>query len=113
MGPSPCPGADFAAPLVIDRGMAVQGRVDTALDERAAWALWMNEDARGQTLRFARFTPDLARELQRGDVAELQGKGRGTGMPKIALVDGSAFIVWTDVVDGKPGLHGARYAMTP
>lgn len=106
-------GADFAAPLVLDRGMAVQGRVDTALDERAAWALWMNEDAGGQTLRFARFTPDLARELQRGDVAELQGRGRGTGMPKIALVDGSAFIVWTDVVDGKPGLHGARYATTP
>jgi len=106
-------GASFAAPVVLERGAAVQGRVDTALDEHAAWALWMDEDASGQALRFARFAPDLSRELQRGDVAKLQGKGRGTGMPKIALVDGTAFVVWTDVVDGKPSLHGARYASSP
>jgi hypothetical protein len=31
-------------------------------------------------------------------------------MPKIALADGAAYVVWTDVVDGKPALHGARYA---
>jgi len=106
-------GASFAAPIVLERGMAVQGRVDTALDQHAAWALWMDEDASGQTLRFARFAPDLSRELQRGDVAKLQGKGRGTGMPKIALTDGTAFVVWTDVIDGKPSLHGARYAAAP
>jgi len=105
-------GASFAAPVVIERGAAVQGRVDTALDEHAAWALWMDEDASGQTLRLARYAPDLSRKLQRGDVAKLQGKGRGTGMPKIVLADGAAFVVWTDVVDGKPSLHGARYAAT-
>ena len=106
-------GATFAAPVVLERGAAVQGRVDTALDEQAAWALWMDEDGNGQTLRFARFAPDLSRELQRGVVAKLQGKGRGTGMPKIALAGGEAYVVWTDVVDGKPGLHGARYALAP
>ncbi|MDR0184530.1 sialidase family protein [Lysobacter arvi] len=106
-------GATFGTPLVLERGMAVQGRVDTALDERAAWALWMIEDANGQALRFARFAPDLSREMQRGEVATLRGKGRGTGMPKIALVDGTAYVVWTDVIDGKPSLHGARYAKVP
>jgi hypothetical protein len=106
-------GASFGAPVVIERGAAVQGRVDTALDEHAAWALWMDEDGSVQALRFARFTPDLSRELQRGEVAKLQGKGRGTGMPKIALVDGAAFVVWTDVIDGKPSLHGVRYAAAP
>ncbi|BDU14935.1 sialidase family protein [Lysobacter auxotrophicus] len=106
-------GASFAAPVVLERGATVQGRVDTALDERAAWALWMVEDANGQSLRFARYAPDLSQELQRGDVAQLQGKGRGTGMPKLALVDGTAFVVWTDVVDGKPSLHGARYTAAP
>jgi hypothetical protein len=106
-------GATFAAPLVLERGAAVQGRVDVAVDEHSAWATWMDEDANGQTLRFARFTPDLTRELQRGEVAKLQGKGRGTGMPKIALADGTAFIVWTDVIDGRPGLHGARYTVAP
>ena len=91
----------------------MQGRVDVAVDEHSAWAMWMDEDANGQTLRFARFTPDLSRELQRGEVAKLQGKGRGTGMPKIALADGTAFVVWTDVIDGRPGLHGARYTVAP
>ena len=106
-------GATFAAPVVLERGAAVQGRVDTALDGDAAWALWIDEDENGQALRFARFAPDLSRELQRGEVAKLQGKGRGTGLPKIALVDGAAFVVWTDVIDGKPSLHGTRYAAAP
>ncbi|MBU8977273.1 glycoside hydrolase [Lysobacter sp. MMG2] len=106
-------GATFAAPLTLQHGEAVQGRADVALDGAAAWALWMDEVEGAQTLRFARYTPDLSRELQRGDVAKLQGKGRGTGLPKIALVDGAAYIVWTDVIDGRPGLHAARYAVTP
>ncbi len=106
-------GATFAAPLVLEHGAAVQGRVDAAMDRRAAWALWMEEDASVQTLRFARFAPDLSLELQRGEVAKLQGKGRGTGLPKIALADGTAFVVWTDVIDGRPGLHGARYSVVP
>ncbi|MFD0739617.1 hypothetical protein ACFQZQ_10035 [Lysobacter koreensis] len=106
-------GATFAAPLVLDQGAQVQGRVDVALSADAAWLLWMREDANGQSVQLARYAPDLSRELQRVEVAKLQGRGRATGFPQLALSGDGAYVVWTDVVDGKPGLRGARYAASP
>lgn len=100
-------GDSFAAPVVLEQGEAVQGRVAVALDPQQAWLLWIREDARGQSLWLSRRTPDLARELQRLEVATLQGRGRATGYPQIALRNGSAHIVWTDIVDGAPRLRGA------
>jgi len=101
-------GDSFAAPLVIDQGEVVQGRIDVALDADHAWALWVREDAAGQSLQLARFTPDLARELQRIEVAKLHGRGRATGFPQLALRNGDAYLVWTDVQGGKPSLRGMR-----
>jgi hypothetical protein len=97
----------------LDRGAQVQGRIDVALDANAAWALWTREDGGGQSLQLARYTPDLSRELQRIDVATLQGRGRGTGFAKLALADGVAHVVWTDVVDKQPRLHGASFRSAP
>lgn len=103
-------GDAFAAPVVVDRGDAVQGRVDVALDAQAAWVLWVRETAQGQSLHLARYAPDLSHELQRLEVARLQGRGRATGFPQLVLADGGAYVVWTDVVDGQPLLRGARLA---
>jgi hypothetical protein len=100
-------GDRFAAPVLVDRGDAVQGRVDVALEGRQAWVLWLREDDGGQSLWLARYAADLSRELQRLEVARLQGRGRGTGFPKLALRGEVAYVVWTDVVGGKPRLHGA------
>ncbi|GAA5067773.1 sialidase family protein [Lysobacter panacisoli] len=104
-------GDAFAAPLTLDSGPQVQGRIDVALDHAGAWAVWTREDANGQSLQFARFAPDLSRELQRGEVAKLHGRGRGTGFAKL-VVDGDAYVVWTDVLDKRPQLRGARYAVS-
>jgi len=101
-------GARFAAPLILDRGEAVQGRVDLALDADRAWVLWMREDGAGQRLQLARLAPDLAREDQRLSVAQVRGRGRGTGFPQLALAGGAAYAVWTDLADGRPRLRGAR-----
>ena len=106
-------GAIFGAPVTVDHGAAVQGRVDLALDGNAAWVLWLREDGDGQALQLARFAPDLSREFQRIELARLQGRGRGTGLPKLALVDGRAHVVWTDVLDGQPRLHAAIVAAAP
>ena len=103
-------GDRFAAPVVVDQGNAVQGRVDVAFDDEAAWVLWLREDAAGQSLQLARFAPGLSRELQRIEVAKLQGRGRGTGFPQLVLHDSMAHVVWTDVVAGKPQLHAAVVA---
>ena len=100
-------GDSFDAPVTLDQGDAVQGRVHVAFDKDAAWALWLREDAHGQSLQLARYAPDLSRELQRIEVARLQGRGRGTGFPKLALENGAVHIAWTDIVDGKPKLVGA------
>lgn len=100
-------GDRFGAPVVVDQGEAVQGRVDVALDDEAAWMLWLREDARGQSLQLARYALDLSRPLQRIEVARLQGRGRGTGFPQLAVRDGAAHVIWTDVVSGKPQLHAA------
>lgn len=99
-------GGTFGAPVAIDEGEAVEGRVAVALDARQAWILWIREDASGQALWLSRRTPDLAREYQRLEVAKLQGRGRATGFPKIALRGGDAYVAWTDVADGAPHLRG-------
>jgi hypothetical protein len=104
-------GDSFAVPVVLEQGEAVQGRAAVALDARQAWVLWIREDASGQSLWLSRRTPDLARELQRVEVAKLQGRGRATGYPQIALRNGDAYIAWTDIVDGAPHLRGA--VLTP
>jgi hypothetical protein len=104
-------GDSFAAPVVLEQGAAVQGRAAVALDGQQAWVLWLREDAAGQSLWLSRRTPDLARELQRVEVAKLQGRGRATGYPQIALRNGNAYVAWTDIVDGAPQLRGA--VLTP
>ena len=78
-----------------------------------AWVLWTREDAGVQSLQFARFASDLSREWQRGEVAKLQGRGRATGVAQLALGNDGAYVVWTDVVDGKPRLAGARFGVAP
>jgi hypothetical protein len=99
-------GDTFGAPVAMDEGDAVQGRVALALDARQAWVLWIREDAAGQSLWLSRRTPDLQREYQRLEVAKLQGRGRGTGFPKIALRAGVGYVAWTDAVGGVPQLRG-------
>ncbi|MEG3193354.1 sialidase family protein [Lysobacter sp. D1-1-M9] len=101
-------GDTFGAPVTFDRGEQVQGRVDVALDQHAAWVLWLREDAQGQSLQLARHAADLSRELQRVEIARLQGRGRGTGFAQLVLAGDTAHVVWTDVVDGRPRLRGAQ-----
>lgn len=100
-------GDRFGAPVTVDQGAQVQGRVDIALDAHAAWVLWVREEAGGQSLQLARYAQDLSRELQRIEIAKIEGRGRATGFPQLALAGGAAYVVWTDVVDGKPRLRGA------
>ena len=101
-------GDSFAAPVVVERGQAVLGRVDAAIDGDQAWVAWLREDSTRQTLMLALYSADLGKELQRLEVAQLQGRGRATGFPKLVVHAGVAWLVWTDVIDGVAQLKGAR-----
>lgn len=102
-------GAHFGEPLVLDEGKQVDGRVAVAVDAENAWALWLRGEFGGSSLWLARLAPDLSKERERVKVATLQAHGIAAGYPKLALRNGTAFIVWTDT-DGKlTQLQGARF----
>ena len=101
-------GTAFAKPVTVDAGAATQGRAAVAIDSQQVWVVWLREDDGNQSLWLARYAPDLSKQLQRIKLADLQGKGRATGFPKLLLNDGAAHVVWTDVVDGEPQLRGFR-----
>lgn len=100
-------GRRFGPPRELQRGEAVQGRVDVAADESGVWVSWLQEEDGAQSLWLARFAPGLEAEHWRTRVADIRGRGRATGFPRLQLRDGAAWLAWTEVVDGKPGLRGA------
>jgi hypothetical protein len=101
-------GGRFAPPVVLARGADQIGRVDLAADASGVWVSWMQEAGGRQSLWLARFSPDLAKETLRVQVAGLSGRGRATGFPRLQVRDGSAWLAWTEVTDGQPRLRGAR-----
>jgi hypothetical protein len=100
-------GATFAPPIELARGNEVLGRVDLAVDDQALFVSWLSEDEKGQTLWLARRARSTDAAAPNVDVARL-ARGRGTGFPRLALRDGVAHLVWTDIVDKHPQLRGAR-----
>ncbi|HOV97100.1 MAG TPA: sialidase family protein [Thermomonas sp.] len=103
-------GSTFAEPVVLDTGTAVLGRAAIGVDAQHVWALWLREDAHGQTLLLARYTPDLSKRLQQVTVATLGARGMASGYPKLAVDAGGAWLAWTDVIGGVAHLKGARVA---
>ncbi|MBS7458103.1 sialidase family protein [Coralloluteibacterium stylophorae] len=100
-------GDRFAAPVTVARGPQVLGRVALAGDADGVRLAWLESDGQGQRLRLARYDAALA-HADSVDVARLAAAGRASGLPRLALRDGIAHLVWTDVVDGRPVLRGAR-----
>lgn len=101
-------GAQFADPVVVDEGPAVLGRVAVAMDAGQVWLLWMREEAGRQSLWLARYAPDLGKRFTKIELAKIEGNGRATGFPKIALRDDAAYVVWTDADATGPNLRGLR-----
>lgn len=100
-------GASFGAPRVVASGESQLGRVDVAVDADGVWMAWMEEAGSAQSLWLARYDTALVAEAFRVRVADLAGRGRGTGFPRLQVRDGSAWLAWTEIVDGQPRLRGA------
>jgi len=100
-------GAGFSSSRTFKRGGALQGRVDLSADAKGAWLLWTEERDR-QTIQLQRIDGALQAVGQPVRVATLAGRGRATGFARMQQGDGALYVVWTDVVSGKPVLRGAR-----
>jgi hypothetical protein len=103
-------GRHFTGMKELARGEAQQGRLDLAADARGVWVAWVEEQGGAQSLWLARFDHGLASESLRVKVADIAGRGRATGFPRLRLRDGQAWLAWTEVVAGVPRLRGARVA---
>lgn len=100
-------GVRFDAPVVVDHGAAVQGRVAVALDAQQAWVLWVSGDGATQVLWLARYAPDLSRQLQRLRLAALHAGGPGAGYPQLVVQGDDAYVAWSDAdAHGVQQLHG-------
>ena len=100
-------GRSFGGMRELARGEAPQGRVDVAADDGGVWVSWVEEAAGTQSLWLARFDHGLSGEAFRTKVADIRGRGRATGFPRLQARDGAAWLAWTEVVDGRPRLRGA------
>ena len=101
-------GSRFGPMRQVATGEAQLGRVDLAADASSVWMSWVQEAAGEQSLWVARFDPALANEQFRVRVATVAGRGRGTGFPRMQVRGGTAWLAWTEVVDGKPRLRGSQ-----
>lgn len=101
-------GDHFAAPVTVDSGPAVAGQVAVAMDAAQVWVAWLREDADGQTVLVDRYSPDLARRLQRLEVARTRAHGHAAGRPQLVADARGAWLVWVDVRAGVPHLQGAQ-----
>jgi hypothetical protein len=86
---------------------ALQGRVDIQADAEGAWLMWTEESDR-QRLWLQRLDEELNTPAPAQRIAVLQGRGRATGFARMQQVNGRVYVVWTDIVAGKPMLRGAQ-----
>lgn len=100
-------GGAFLPARTVRSSAEVLGRVDLAADAGGAWLLW-SEESGEQSLWLKRF----AKTTDHGDkplrLATLKGHGHGTGFARMQQTAHGLYVVWTDVVDGRPVLRGAR-----
>ncbi|HWS40757.1 MAG TPA: hypothetical protein VN247_05650 [Arenimonas sp.] len=99
-------GETYTATKNFMQGTHIQGRVDITGDAAGAWFLWSEERAT-QSLWIARFDTKLNVLGKPIQIAQLAGRGRATGFAKMQTINNSVFVVWTDVINGKPVLRGA------
>ncbi|MDZ4349115.1 MAG: sialidase family protein [Xanthomonadaceae bacterium] len=103
-------GDSFATVVDVAVGHEVLGRVGLAVGSHWAWMVWLTEDKDGQALWLGRLGRDLSTPIERIELSRVSGRGRATGFPQLAVIEDRLVVVWTDVVGGRPGLHGLEIA---
>ena len=100
-------GESFTQVKTIARGAHIQGRVDVAADKNGAWLLWA-EETKSQSLWLQHVDLKMHATSKPIKISQLQGRGHATGFARMQKTATGLFMVWIDVADGKPILHGAQ-----
>jgi hypothetical protein len=100
-------GETFQQAKTIVSGAHIQGRVDVVTDQNGAWLLW-SEEHQSQTLWLQHVGNNMNTITKPIKISQLRGRGHATGFAKMQKTTNGLFIVWTDVLDGKPILQGAQ-----
>ncbi len=104
-------GDRFGKPLHVAEGEGVLGRVALALDGGKVWLAWLGErdgGRDGQHLWLARIDAHAGTIESKQVVADLAVRGRASGLPRLGVRDGEAFLVVTDLDNGRARLRGLR-----
>lgn len=99
-------GDHFESPVRLAEGRDVLGRAALALDGNNLWVAWLAETDDKQALWLARVDAKTGTQIEKQRVADVSARGRASGLPKLEAVGGTAWVVWTDVIAGKPTLRG-------
>jgi hypothetical protein len=103
-------GTTFVPARTLRSGQSILGRVDLAADAGGAWLLWTEESA-AQTLWLKRFGKNAGNGENPILLATLKARGHGTGFARMQQTADGLYVVWTDVIDGKPRLKGIRLTL--
>lgn len=101
-------GDTFGPPLTVAKGPGFMGQLGIALADGHLLLSWLQQDesGTGQRLMLSRTDRQL-QALRSIPVAGLAARGRAGGIPRLAVRDGAARLVWVDVTEGTPSLKGA------
>jgi hypothetical protein len=90
-----------AAPLTLDAGSAVRGRVDAAPLGEGALVVWLSGNGSGGSWLQATTLGADSRAAASRTVAQWPA-GRDVGFPRVASNGEVALLVWAEAVDGAP-----------
>ena len=100
-------GDTFTAPVTIAKGPHVLGRLSLALADGHLLLSWLEQSA-DETQRLVLGRYDHAWQAPHVvEVAKLAARGRASGMPRLRVAGGKAWLAWTDVASGQPVVRGA------
>ena len=99
-------GQQYLASKPFKQGPHIQGRVDIVGNTNNAWVLW-TEESTVQSIWLANIDRQLHQVGAPIKISQLTGRGKATGFARMQMTNEGVFMVWTDVVDGKPVIKGA------
>src|SRR3546814_16866079 len=94
-------------------GAETLGRADIARNRDGVWLSWLQELDGKQSLWLAQLSDDLTQERQRAKIADLDGRGRATRVPRVLALAHAVVLLWSAVHERHRVGRAARLSRSP